>query len=99
MNNKTDHATTGLIIALAGLGQIAAFLIFSMFMLFFSPLLMCGSTLFSVPFTIGAVVFGWKGRKESPKRAWGAILIGLSLVPISLFFTNYFGELIFKATN
>ncbi len=26
MNNKTDHATTGLIIALVGLGQIAAFL-------------------------------------------------------------------------
>ena len=99
MSNGTDHATTGLIIALAGLAQIAFFLIISLFMLFFSPIIMCGSTLFSVSFSIGAVVLGWKGRKESPKKAWAAILIGLSLVPISLFLTNYFGELIFKATT
>ncbi len=102
MNNtlekKTDHATTGLIVALAGLGQIVVFLILSVLMLFFSPMLMCGSTLFSVPFSIGAVVFGWKGREESPKKAWAAILIGLSLVPLSLFLAKYFGDLIFEAT-
>ena len=71
---KTDHATTGLFIALAGLAQIAAFLIFSIFMLFFSPLLMCGSTLFSIPLSIGAIVFGRRGRKEAPKKAWPPFL-------------------------
>ncbi len=95
---QVDYATIGLLIALAGLGQIAVFLTFSVLILFFSPMLMCGSTLFSVPFTIGAVIFGWKGRHEKPIRAWVAIFIGLSLVPISLALASYFGNLIFEAT-
>ncbi len=95
---KSNHAKTGLIISLVGLAQIIAFLLVSAVALFFSPIIMCGSTLFSIPLSIGAIVYGWKGREENPRMALAAILIGLSLVPISLFFANYFGDLIYKAT-
>ncbi len=92
------HGQAGLLLALAGLVQLGVFVLMSLFVLFFSPLLMCGATIFSVPFAVGAIIFGWKGRKEEPGKAWIAILIGLILVPLSLFLAFYFGDLIYKAT-
>ncbi len=98
LTNQTNHAKTGLIIALAGLAQLVMLLLFSLMMLFFAPMLMCGSTLFAVPFSLGAIIFGWKGRKENPKMALAAILIGAALIPMAFGLAWIFGDLLYEAT-
>ena len=96
--DKNQNAYIGLLLALAGLAHLIMMGVFSLFVLFFGALLMCGNTFFMVPFSLGAIIMGWKGRKEKPVVAWIAIAIGLSLVPLSLVLTAIYGELLYKAT-
>jgi len=97
--NATPHARVGLYFALVGAGLILAGLLMSLPMLFFSPLIMCGVTLFTIPISLMAIVFGWKGRRDNPKSALAAILVGLTLTPAAFALAWYLGELIFQATN
>lgn len=97
-SKATPPARTGLYLALAGAGLILAGLVMSLPMLFFSPLIMCGVTLFTIPIGLAAAVFGWKGRRENPKAALAAILLGLALPPVAFALMWYLGELIYKAT-
>ena len=94
----TPPARTGLILALSGAGLVLAGLLMSLPALFFSPLIMCGVTVFTIPVGLGAVVMGWKGRRDNPKVALAAILLGLALPPVAFVLMWYFGELIYKAT-
>jgi len=88
----------GLFLALAGLGQLALFSLFSLFVLFFGALIMCGNTLYMLPFSFGAVILGWLGRKGNSKVAWTAIVIGLLLVPLSLAVAIVYAEILGRAT-
>ena len=87
----TPSARMGLFLVLSGL-------LMSLPMLFFAPLIMCGVTVYTIPMALGAIVMGWKGRKENPKAALGAIFLGLALPPVAFALMWYFGELIYKAT-
>ena len=94
----TPSARMGLFLALGGAGLVLAGLLMSLPALFFSPLIMCGVTLFTIPIGLAAAVFGWKGRRENPKAALAAILLGLALPPVSFALMWYLGELIYRAT-
>ena len=95
---NTPPARVGLLLALSGAGLILAGLLMSLPALFFSPLIMCGVTAFVIPIGLMAVILGWKGRRENPKAALAAILLGLALPPVAFVLMWYFGELIYKAT-
>ena len=92
-------ARIGLLLALSGAGLILAGLLMSLPALFFSPFIMCGVTAVVIPISLIAVIFGWKGRKENPKAALGAIFLGLALPPTAFALMWYFGELIYQATS
>jgi len=96
--NAAPSARVGLYLALGGVALILAGLLMSLPMLFFSPLIMCGITLFTIPIGLAAAVMGWKGRRENPKAALAAILIGLALPPVAFALMWYLGELLYKAT-
>ena len=91
-------ATIGLLTALIGLGSVFTSAIASALLLFFGPLIMCGTTIFVVPLSLVAMIMGWKGREESPKQAWAAIIIGALLVPLSWGLLWIFGEILGRAT-
>ena len=96
--NATPPARTGLILALGGAAMILAGLLISLPMLFFGPVIMCSVTLFSVPIGLAAAVMGWKGRRENPRAALAAMLIGLALPPVAFALMWFLGELLYKAT-
>ena len=79
----TSPAAVGLLLALVGLGSVLVSALVSGLLLFFGPLIMCGTTLFEFPLSLASVILGWKGREESPRQAWAAIIIGALLVPLS----------------
>jgi len=96
--SSTAVARVGLILALGGLAILISGLVMSLALLFFSPLIMCGITVVVLPISLGAIILGWKGRREQPTLAWAAILVGLALPPTALALLWYFGTLIGQAT-
>ena len=97
-SRSLSSAYLGFFLALGGVGVVLAGLLMSLVMLFFGPLIMCGVTLFTVPIGPAAAVMGWLGRKEHPKVALAAVLLGLALPLVALALTWAFGTILYKAT-
>ncbi len=84
----------GLGVALIGLLKWVILSAFSVFALFFGPIIMCGTTLLMFPYGLASVVLGWLSRERNALVAWITIAIGVFLPLASVGLLFVLGEIV-----